>query len=62
MKVTIVLPLKKETKGALLYQDENLSQKNPLFVADGIYLRKAGVQAAHGSYPKEITLTVEAQS
>lgn len=63
MKVEIMLPLEKETKGALLYRDQALAERNPLYIADGIYVRKAGVRAAQEpgqtSWPKAIKLTIE---
>ena len=62
MNKTITLPLERETKGALLYRDQNLGDKDPMYLADGLYIRKAGMSAAIGggtAWPKAIKLTIE---
>lgn len=67
MKIEVTLPLERETKGALLYRDQKLADRNPLYLIDGVYVRKAGMTAAYtmtdGSpfkqYPKAIKITIE---
>lgn len=62
MKHTVKLPLERETKGALLYRDNGISERDPLYLADGLYIRKAGMAQALGgnAWPHTITLTIEA--
>lgn len=61
MKTTITLTLKKETKGALQYENP-AAQTDALHVIDTLYVRKAGVQAASkngAKWPQSITVTLE---
>lgn len=63
MKVEITLPLEKETKGALLYRDKEIAARDPLYVLDGVYVRKAGVamqrSAGRIGWPQAIKITIE---
>lgn len=62
MKVEIILPLERETKGALLYRDQTIADRDPLYLADGLYIRKAGMAFAYGKpgqTPGRIKVTIE---
>lgn len=51
----MVLPLKRETKGALVYGIEDLTS-----VAVGqVYVRKDRIEKENGAWPSQITITLE---
>lgn len=54
-RLQVVLPLKRETKGALVYGVEDLTS-----VAVGqVYVRKDHIEKENGAWPPQITITVE---
>lgn len=55
MKIQVVLPLKRETPGALVYGVADISA-----VAVGqVYVRKSHIEKENGAWPPQITLTLE---
>ena len=55
MKISVVLPLVKETKGALLYA---LPDRTATVISN-VYVRKDKTEKTNGGWPTQITLTVE---
>lgn len=58
-KVTVVLPLERTTPGALVYAVKPMTSK----IVGQVYVRKDKLRdAGHtGEWPKQITVTVEAE-